>query len=181
MPVLAVPGPLAPAPPPVTVEVPEAWEALPPGADLLHVRGPGSAGDPVEVRLRSHTGPGGYAVTDLLDDLASSVREDGEVEPPFLVDLSGREWTARNVSWDEPGGAVVEVHLVVDVDGSGTEEADGSGTEAADGSGTEAADGGGDGFTRLLLVTGRVTGSRLEDDYDSLRSVLETVVVGGTP
>ena len=163
MPVLAVPGPLAPAPPPVTVEVPEAWEALPPGADLLHVRGPGSAGDPVEVRLRSHTGPGGYAVTDLLDDLASSVTEDGEVEPPFLVDLSGREWTARNVSWDEPGGAVVEVHLVVDV------------------AGPEAADAGTDGFTRLLLVTGRVTGSRLEDDYDALRSVLETVVVGGTP
>ncbi len=160
MPVLAVPGPVAPAPPPVTVEVPEAWEALPPGPDLLHVRGTGSAGDPVDVRLRSHTGPRGYAVADLLADLAASAPAGSEVEPSFVVDSGGREWTARNLSWDEPSGPVVEVHLAVAVDEPGGE---GEGSSPA----------------RLLLATGRVQGSGLDADYDALQSVLETVVVGG--
>lgn len=160
MPVLAVPGPRAPAPPPVTVEVPEAWEALPPGSDLLHVRGAGSAGDPVDVRLRSHTGPGGYAAADLLDDLASSAPAGSEVEPAFAVEIGGREWTARNVSWDEPGGPVVEVHLAVVVD-------------------EPTGDTGATALGRLLLATGRVQGPGLDADYDALQSVLETVVVGG--
>jgi hypothetical protein len=43
MPVLAVPAPVAPAPPPVTVEVPEAWEAPPPGGDLLDELATGDA------------------------------------------------------------------------------------------------------------------------------------------
>lgn len=160
MPVLAAPGPLAPAPPPVTVEVPEAWEALPPGSDLLHVRGTGSAGDPVDVRLRSHTGPGGCAAADLLDDAASSVPEGSEVEPAFVVEIGGREWTGRNVSWDEPGGPVVEVHLAVAVD-----QPTGTPDEPS--------------RVRLLLATGRVQGSGLDADYDLLQSVLETVLVGG--
>ena len=166
MPVLAVPGPVAPAPPPVTVEVPEAWEALPPGADLLHVRGPGSAGDPVDVRLRAHTGPQGYAAADLLDDLAGSAAAGTEVEPPFVVEIGGRDWTARNISWDEPTGPVVEVHLAVAVDDAAPGGADDGDTERA-------------GVSRLLLATGRVRGAGLDADYDVLRSVLETVVVGG--
>lgn len=160
MPVLAVPGPLAPAPPPVTVEVPDAWEAVPPGADLLHVRGTGSTGDPVDVRLRSHTGPGGSAAADLLDEVASSAPAGSEVEPVFVVEIGGREWTARNVSWDEPSGPVVEVHLAVAVDEPG---GDGAGTAPV----------------RLILATGRVRGSGIDADYDQLRAVLETVVVGG--
>ena len=52
MPVLAFPGPAAPAPPPVTLEVPDDWDAVPPGADLLRARGTGAAGDPVEVAVR---------------------------------------------------------------------------------------------------------------------------------
>ena len=165
MPVLAVPGPVAPAPPPVTVEVPEAWEALPPGADLLHVRGTGSAGDPVDVRLRAHTGPQGYAAADLLDDLATAAAAGTDVEPAFVVEIGGREWTARNVSWDEPTGPVVEVHLAVAVD------------DAVAGAGDD--DAGDAGLSRLLLATGRVRGSGLDADYDALQSVLETVVVGG--
>ncbi|HET6966639.1 MAG TPA: hypothetical protein VFI44_00105 [Ornithinibacter sp.] len=133
---------------------------MPPGSDLLHVRGTGSAGDPVDVRLRSHTGPGGYAASDLLDDVASTVPAGSEVEPPFVVEIGGREWTARNVSWDEPTGPVVEVHLAVAVDDP-TGDPDGRSS------------------ARLLLATGRVEGSGLDADYDVLQSVLETMVVGG--
>ena len=164
MPVLAVPGPVAPAPPPVTVEVPEAWQALPPGSDLLHVRGPGSAGEPVEVRLRAHTGAAGYAVSDLLDELAAAAAPGSEVEPAFLVELGGREWTARNLSWDEADGPVVEVHLVTAV-----EPNDGSDDTADPDAG----------FARLLLATGLVRGAGLDADYDALQSVLETLTVGG--
>ena len=164
MPVLAVPGPVAPAPPPVTVEVPEAWQALPPGSDLLHVRGPGSAGDAVEVRLRAHTGAAGFAVSDLLDELAAASAPGSEVEPAFVVEFGGREWTARNVSWDEAGGPVVEVHLATAVDPVG-DEADQTDADA--------------GFTRLVLATGLVRGTGLDADYDALQSVLETLSVGG--
>ena len=175
MPVLAVPGPLAPAPPPVRVEVPEAWEAVPAGWDLLHVRGAGSAGDPVDVRLRSHTGPVECRAADLLDDAAASVPEGSEVEPAFLVEIRGREWTARNVSWDEPSGPVVEVHLAVAVDRP-TEQSEQS--EQSEQNGQNGQNGERP-LARLLLATGRVQGDALDADYDLLRSVLETLVVGG--
>jgi len=174
MPVLVVPGPAAPPPPPVTVEVPEAWEALPPGPDLLLVRGTGSAGDPVEVRLRPHTGPHGYAVADLLDDLGAAAARGSEVETPFVVEIGGREWTARNVSWDEPDGPVVEVHLATAV-----EPAEAGGDAADQPAAPVGADEPDAGFTRLLLATGRVRGTGLDADYDVLQSVLETLAVGG--
>ena len=155
MPVLAFPGPAAPSPPSVTVEVPEGWDALPAGSDLLRARGTGAAGDPVEVTVRSHTGPVGYAATDLVDALADGVNRPGtEVEPSFVVEIGGREWVARNISWDESSGPVVEVHLAAAVDGS------------AD-------------VSRLVVATGRVRGATLDADYDVLQSVLETLVVGG--
>ena len=157
MPVLAFPGPAAPAPPPVTLEVPDGWDALPPECDLLRASGTGAAGDPVEVAVRQHTGPAGYAATDLVDAIDGLPERPGaEVEPPFVVDIGGREWVARHVSWDEGGGPVVEVHLAAGVDP----------VEHHD-------------LSRLVVATGRVRGTSLDADYDVLQSVLETLVVGG--
>jgi hypothetical protein len=157
MPVLAFPGPAAPPPPTVTVEVPDGWDALPAGPDLLRARGTGAAGDPVEVSVRHHTGPAGYEATDLVEALGlGSTRAGTEVEPSFVVEIGGREWVARNISWDESTGPVVEVHLASAV------EADAA-----------------DGVSRLVLATGRVSGATLDADYDVLQSVLETLVVGG--
>jgi hypothetical protein len=161
MPVLAFPGPAAPSPPSVTVEVPEGWDALPAGSDLLRARGTGAAGEPVEVTVRSHTGPAGYDATDLVDALADGVTRPGtEVEPSFVVEIGGREWVARNITWDESSGPVVEVHLAAVVDGS-------------------AAEGTADEVSRLVVATGQVRGATLDADYDVLQSVLETLVVGG--
>ena len=157
MPVLAFPGPAAPAPPPVTFEVPDGWDTLPPGADLLRARGTGAAGDPVEVVVGHHTGPAGYAAADLVDALDEQPDRPGtEVEPPFVVEIGGREWVARHVSWDESSGPVVEVHLAAGV-GPGPD----------------------DDLSRLVVATGRVRGAGLAADYDVLQSVLETLVVGG--
>jgi len=161
MPVLAFPGPAAPSPPSVTVEVPDDWDCVPAGSDLLRARGTGAGGETVEVTVRSHTGPVGYAASDLVDALADDASRPGtEVEPSFVVEIGGREWVARNISWDESTGPVVEVHLAAAVDAS---SADGS---AAD-------------VSRLVLATGRVRGAALDADYDVLQSVLETLVVGG--
>ena len=158
MPVLAFPGPVAPPPPSVTVEVPDGWDALPAGPGLLRVRGTGATGEPVEVSVRSHTGPPGYAATDLVDDLAGDATRPGtEVEPSFVVEIGGREWVARNVSWDEATGPVVEVHLAAAVDAGPDDD-----------------------VSRLVVATGRVRGADLDADYDVLQSVLETLVVGGT-
>jgi len=157
MPVLAFPGPTAPPPPPVTVEVPEGWDALPPGPHLLHARGPGAAGDPVELSVRSHTGPAGYSAIDHVDALAGDTRRPGtDVEPSFLVEIGGREWVARNISWDESTGPVIEVHLAAALDAVPEHS-----------------------VSRLVVAVGRVRGATLDDDYDVLQSVLETLVVGG--
>ena len=158
MPVLAFPGPAAPAPPPVTLEVPDGWDVLPPESDLLRARGTGAAGDPVEVAVRQHTGPAGYAATDLVDALDEQPDRRGtEVEPPVVVEIGGREWVARHVSWDEDSAPVVEVHLAAEVEAGEPDE-----------------------LSRLVVATGRVRGASLEADYDVLQSVLETLVVGGT-
>ena len=156
MPVLAFPGPAAPPPPPVTLEVPEGWDALPPGSDLLRARGAGAAGDPVEVVVGHHTGPAGFAATDLVDALDEHPERPGaEVEPTFVVEIGGREWVARHVSWDESEGPVVEVHLASAVDRGPDDD-----------------------LSRLVVATGRVRGAALETDYDLVQSVLETLVVG---
>ena len=139
MPVLAFPGPAAPAPPPVTLEVPDGWDALPPGSDLLRARGTGAAGDPVEIAVRQHTGPAGYAATDLVDAIDALPEQAGaEVEAPFVVEIGGREWAARHVSWDEAGGPVVEVRLAADVDPAAHDD-----------------------LSRLVVATGRVRGTSL--------------------
>jgi hypothetical protein len=157
MPVLAFPGPAAPPPPTVTVEVPDGWDALPPGPGLLRARGTGAAGDPVEVTVSHHTGPAGLAATDLVEALGEGSRRAGtEVEPSFVVEIGGREWVARNISWDESTGPVVEVHLAAAVEEPGDDE-----------------------VSRLVVATGRVSGATLDADYDVLQSVLETLVVGG--
>ncbi len=157
MPVLAFPGPAAPAPPPVTLEVPDGWDALPPESDLLRARGTGAAGDPVEVVVRHHTGPAGYTATDLVDGLDEQAERWGaEVEPPFVVEIGGREWVARHVSWDEGSAPVVEVHLAAGVDPAPHDD-----------------------LSRLVVATGSVRGASLDTDYDVLQSVLETLVVGG--
>ena len=157
MPVLAFPGPAAPSPPSVTVEVPDGWDAVPPGSDLLRARGSGAAGEPVEVAVRHHIGPAGLAATELVESLTDDAHRPGtEVEPSFVVEIGGREWVARNVSWDESTGPVVEVHLAAAVD------------DAPD-----------DDVSRLVVATGRVRGATLDADYDLLQSVLETLVVGG--
>ena len=131
---------------------------MPPGADLLRARGTGAGDEPVEVAVRSHTGPVGYAASDLVDELSAegSARAGTEVEPSFVVDIGGREWVARNISWDESTGPVVEVHLAAAVEAAPDDD-----------------------VSRLVVATGRVRGATLDADYDVLQSVLETLVVGG--
>lgn len=153
MPVVAHPGPGSPAPPAVRLDVPQGWAQPPAGDALLAAAGPGSAGDEIAVEVRHVAAP-----PDVVADavVAASTQRagdgSGEVEEPFVVELGGREWLGRNVSWDESGTPVVEVHLAT--------------TLAADGP-----------VSRTVLVVGRVRGAGLDADYDALQGVLETLVV----
>ncbi len=151
MPVLAHPGPSAPAPPGVRLEVPETWAAAPAGDALLRAAGPGATGR-IEVVVRHRADAPEESADAVLSALAGAAAgAAGEVEEPFVVDISGREWLARNVSW-EADGPVVEVHLV-----TGLEPA----TAAS----------------RLVHVAGRVSGAGIDDDYDVLQQVLESLAV----
>lgn len=152
MPVLAHPGPSAPAPPGVRLEVPETWAAPPAGDALLRAEGPGADGR-VTVVVRHRAQAPDEAAPDVVTALAAAAGGPAsEVEEPFVVEIGGREWHARNVSWDEDGTAVVEVHLVTPLPA----------TDAA---------------SRVLHVAGRVGGDGLDADYDVLQQVLETLVV----
>lgn len=152
MPVVAHPGPSAPAPPGVRLEVPETWVATPAGDGLLRTGGPGTDAA-VTVVVRHRSDPSTDGPDTVLEALATSASGPaGEVEEPFVVEIGGREWHARNVSWDEDGTPVVEVHLVTAL--QPTPEA-----------------------SRVLHVAGRVAGSGLDTDYDLLQQVLETLVV----
>ncbi len=153
MPVLAFPGPAAPPPPAVTLEIPEGWQSVPAGTGLLRARGTGSAGDPIEVGVGAHAVASGTRADELVEAVTSGgAPEAVEAEPVFVVEIGGREWAARNLTWDEPDGAVVEVVLA---------------TAAGE-----------DASSRFVVATGRVRGRGLEDDYDLLQSVLETLTVG---
>ncbi len=153
MPVVAHPGPSAPAPPGVRLEVPEGWAATPAGDALLRAGGPGASGHDVDVVVRHRVGaPGETADAVVAEVAARAAGPSGEVEEPFVVEIGGREWYARNVARDDSGAAVVEVHLVTGL----------AATEAA---------------TPLVHVRGRVEGEGLDADYDVLQQVLETLAV----
>ncbi len=155
MPVLAFPGPNAPAPPALSIDVPDGWRPLPADTDLLAAEGPGAGSEAVEITIRRHTRPSGYAAEQLADEVAAAGVGDhpgAEVEAPFVVDLGGREWLGRNVSWEGPEGSVVEVHLVTPAPGESE-------------------------VTQFVVATGVVRGQALDADYDTLQGVLETVTI----
>lgn len=156
MPVLEYPGRSAPAAPPVALDLPDGWAALPPEHALLRAGGPGAAGDPVEVAVSRHVGAEGLSADALVaaHAAAAAAPRGGEVEDAFVVELGGREWVARNVSWAEDGIPVVEVHLAT-------------------------ATGAGEGLAGFVHAVGRVRGAGLDTDYDTLQGTLETLVVDG--
>ncbi|PKW27942.1 hypothetical protein [Phycicoccus duodecadis] len=154
MPVLAHPGPSAPAAPAVHLEAPDGWAAVPAGDALLRLSGPGSQERPVEIVVRQLVEAPDTTTETVVADATAA--RGGEVEDPFVVDLGGREWHARNVSWDEDGTPVVEVHLATPLPAA-------------------------DGCAPHLLVVGRVGGAGLDDDYDALQAVLESVTVEDVP
>ncbi|KRE63582.1 hypothetical protein [Nostocoides sp. Soil756] len=154
MPVLAHPGPSAPAAPAVHLTAPDGWAPVPAGDALLRVSAPGSQEQAVDIQVRHLVAPEGTTAAVVIADTTAA--RGGEVEDPFVVDLGGREWHARNVSWDEDGTPVVEVHLATPLSVA-------------------------EGCAPHLLVVGRVAGTGIDDDYDTLQNVLESVTVEGGP
>lgn len=153
MPVVAHPGPSAPRAPGVSLEVPDGWAARPPGDALLRAGGPGSLGDDVEIVVRHVAAPperDSAAVVDIACSAAGA--GGGQVEEPFVVEIGGREWDARNVSWDEGGSPVVEVHLATALPPPGP-------------------------VSRHVHAVGTVRGAGLDADYDAVQAVLETLTV----
>ncbi len=153
MPVVAHPGPSAPPAPAVRFEVPDGWQPQPSGDALLRATGTGARGDAVEIAVRHLSGDPALGSDALVEDSTSRAAAGaGQVEEPFVVELGGREWHARNVSWDEDGTPVVEVHLATALDP----------TEVV---------------SRHVLAVGRARGAGLDADYDALQAVLESLVV----
>jgi hypothetical protein len=163
MPDLSYPSTALPSLPQLSVTLPEDWTALPPGRAMLRAQGPQRSGGPSPtVVVEAHTEAAGTTAEDLLARLADESDHSAQAEPPFQVELTGRTWTGINRGWAHASGPQVEVRLATSLgDGSG----DGSDT------GEHSA------YARLITVTGCVGGPSVDEDYDLLQSVMETIRV----
>jgi len=141
-----------PAPPTVTLDLPEDWEAAPMPGAILSCRGPLVDNRAPIIAVRYSTQPLTYDLGDAMREVGAFARQrpDGEVEEPFRAPIGGLELVGVNASWTDPTiGEVVQVHMF-------------AGTRSG-------------GLLRLLHITGTVGGETIEDDYESVQGVLETL------
>ncbi len=141
-----------PAPPNVTLDLPDGWLGVPVPGAILSCRGPLVDGRAPIVAIRYTTQPLTYDLGDALREVTSHARQrpGGEVEEPFRAPIGGLELVGVNASWTDPSiGDVVQVHMFA---GTRTE-----------------------GLLRLLHITGTVGGASVEEDYETVQAVLETL------
>ncbi len=141
-----------PAPPVVTLDLPDGWVGVPMPGAILSARGPLVDGRAPMVAVRYTTRPLGYDLGDAMREIEEAARRrpDGEVEEPFRAPVGELELVGVNASWTDPAvGDVVQVHMF-------------AGTRS-------------EGLLRLLHITGTVAGESVEDDYEAVQGVLETL------
>lgn len=141
-----------PPPPTVTLDLPDDWVGVPVPGALLSCRGPLIDGRAPIVVIRYSTQPISYELTDALREIEThaKARPEGEVEEPFRAPIGELELVGVNASWIDPTvGEIVQVHMFA---GTRTE-----------------------GLLRLVHITGTVGGESIEDDYETVQGVLETL------
>lgn len=141
-----------PPPPVVTLDLPEGWVGVPMPDAILSCRGPLVDGRAPIIAIRYATRPAGFGLGDALREVENAARKrpDGEVEEPFRAPVGDLELVGVNASWTDPAiGDVVQVHMF-------------AGSRS-------------NGLLRLLHITGTVGGESIEEDYEAVQGVLETL------
>lgn len=153
---LTYPSEVNPGPPVLTLDVPDGWEQLAVPQTLLATREPATA-DAFATNIVARLVQRGAGTTpdEVVGELGDHVRgkPDGEVGSPYAVELSGRTWTAVNLSYgDTDHGVINQLHLF-------------SGETRGP-------------LLALVQVTATFAGSREEEQLGVVREVLSTLRVG---
>jgi hypothetical protein len=153
---LTYPSEVNPGPPALALDVPDGWEQLAVPQTLLATREPATP-DAFATNIVARLVQRGAGTTpdEVVGELGAHVRgkPDGEVGPPYAVELSGRTWTAVNLSYDDADhGVINQLHLF-------------SGETRGP-------------LLALVQVTATFAGSREEEQLGVVREVLSTLRVG---
>jgi hypothetical protein len=152
---LTYPSAQFPGPPSVSVDVPEGWAPVRVPGTLLAARRADTAGRfAPNLVVRGFTRSGDFTIGRALGELRSYVedRAQGQMDPPFALELDGVPFVGVNVSWtDERVGDVVQAHLF-------------AGARRGQ-------------VVDLIQVTGSVGGEQVGAEYDTLQQLMQTVRV----
>ena len=152
---LSYPNRQFPGPPSVAVDIPQAWSPVRVPGTLLAARSTSTDGTfAPNIVVRGFTRSRRFTIGRALAELQQFVSQqpDGEVEPPFEVEIDGVPFVGVNVSWtDETVGDVVQAHLF-------------AGARRGQ-------------VVDLIQVTGSVGGEHAEAAYPQVQQVMQTVRV----
>jgi hypothetical protein len=153
---LTFPSDRFPAPPSVSLDVPDDWEPVSVPAVVLAARETGEHPEfTPNVIVRVGTRPGLDQPADALMELAGSLegRQDAVIGRPEPVDIAGTAFHRCEVSWTDPRGiAIRQVHLFAGLPRE-------------------------DGLQDFVHLTGSVGGRAAETDEAGVHKILESVRV----
>ena len=152
---LAYPSPQFPGPPTVAIDIPADWSPVRGAGTLVAARRTTSeSAFAPNVVVRGFTRSNQFTIGRALGELQAYVAQqaDGEMEPPFEVEIERVPFVGVNVSWtDEAIGDVVQAHLF-------------AGARRGQ-------------VVDLIQVTGSVGGPDAESEYATIQQVMQTVRV----
>ena len=152
---LTDPSAQVPGPPSVSVDIPEGWAPVRVPGTLLAARRADTAGRfAPNLVVRGFTRSGDFTIGRALGELRNYVedRAQGQMDPPFALELDSVPFVGVNVSWtDERVGDVVQAHLF-------------AGARRGQ-------------VVDLIQVTGSVGGEQVGAEYDTLQQLMQTVRV----
>jgi hypothetical protein len=112
---VSYPSELHPAPPPVSIDIPDSWETMSvPGVAIAAVQAERNADFTPNLIVRVGTRPALDQPADVLMEVAGAMqdRPDAHLGPAEQVELGGVQWTRVSVAWtDAQGLPIRQTHL----------------------------------------------------------------------
>lgn len=145
-----------PAPPALSLDLPDGWEATQAAGTVLAARRP-AAGFMTNVVVRVEHREEGFEVARAVQEIQGSApaRPQGVASPPFQAEISGLVFVGLDLSWvDDAVGTVLQVHLFHAL------------APLVPG-----------GATLMIQLIGSCGGSEAATEYEVLQAVLRTATV----
>lgn len=145
-----------PAPPALSLDLPDGWEPTQTPGALLAARKP-ATGFVSNVVVRVEHREDGFDVSRAIREIedSASARPQGVTSPPFRSEIGGLTFVGLDLSWvDAQMGTILQVHLFHALKPLGT-----------------------DGAVQMILLIGSCGGSEVATEYDVLQTILRSATV----